>query len=147
MGEVSVRDPSSGESARVSSDSIDCPSRAHGAGRMDGKRWAAMMLEEQRTLVRGRVGAVLGLTSAALLVASLRWAHEWGPRTTALVGAWGLATIAAAVVSCWSLDTSRDSQRFAAVGLALALVSVLALPVVGILYAAGVDVAEACGGG
>jgi hypothetical protein len=45
------------------------------------------------------------------------------------------------------LDTSRDSRRFAAAGLALALVSVLALPVVGILYAAGVDVAAACGGG
>jgi hypothetical protein len=131
---------------RVSSDSIDFPSRLHGASLMAGKRWEAMMLEEHRPLVRGRVGAVLGLTSAALLAASLRWAHEWGPRTTVLVGAWGLATIAAAVVSCWSLDTSRDS-RFAAAGLALALVSVLALPVVGVLYAAGVDVAEACGGG
>jgi hypothetical protein len=114
---------------------------------MDGKRWAAMMFEEQRPLVRGKVGAVLGLTSAALLAASLRWAHEWGPRTTALVASWGLATIAAVVVSRWSLDTSRDSRRFAVAGFALALVSVLALPVVGALYAAGVDVADACGGG
>jgi hypothetical protein len=97
---------------------------------------------------RPRQGGIrLGLASAALLFASLRWAHEWGPRTTALVGAWGLATIAAAVVSCWSLETSRDSRRLALAGLVLALVSVLALPVVGALYAAGVDVAAACGGG
>jgi hypothetical protein len=106
-----------------------------------------MIFEEQRPLVRGRVGAVLGLTSAALLAASLRWAHEWGLRADAIVASWVLATIAAAAVSCWSLDTSRDSRRLAWAGLALALVSVLALPVVGLLYAAGVDVAEACGGG
>jgi hypothetical protein len=106
-----------------------------------------MMLEEQRPLVRGKVGAVLGLTSAALLAASLRWAHEWGARTDAIVASWVLATIAAFVVSAWSLRTSRASRRFANAGLALALVSVLALPVVGALYAAGVDVAAACGGG
>ena len=105
------------------------------------------MLEEHRPLVRGKVGAVLGLTSAALLLASLRWAHEWGPRTDAIVASWALATIAAFVVSVWSLRTSRVSRRPAATGLTLALVSVLALPVVGALYAAGVDVAEACGGG
>jgi hypothetical protein len=114
---------------------------------MDGKRWEAMMLEEQRPLVRGRVGALLGLTSGALLAASLRWAHEWGPRTDAIVVSWVLATIAALIVSVWSLRTSGASRRFARTGLALALVSVLALPVVGALYAAGVDVAEACGGG
>jgi hypothetical protein len=106
-----------------------------------------MILEEQRPLVRGRVGAVLGLTSAALLAASLRWAHEWGPRTDALVASWVLATIAAAAVSCWALDSSRDSRRLAWAGLALALVSVLALPIVAVLYAAGVDVSGACGGG
>ena len=90
---------------------------------------------------------MLGLTSAALLAASLRWAHEWGPRTDLIVASWALATIAAGVVSAWSLRTSRVSRRFASAGLALALVSVLALPVVGLLYAAGVDVSEACGGG
>jgi len=107
-----------------------------------------MRIEEPRQpRTRGKMGAVLGLTSAALLLASLRWAHEWGPRTDAIVAAWALATIAALLVSAWSLRTSRASRRFATVGLALALVSVLALPVVSILYAAGVDVAEACGGG
>jgi hypothetical protein len=63
------------------------------------------------------------------------------------VASWVLATIAALIVSVWSLRTSRASRGFAAAGLGLALVSVLALPVVGALYAAGVDVAEACGGG
>ena len=107
-----------------------------------------MRIEEPtQPLTRGRTGAALGLTSAALLLASLRWAHEWGPRTDAIVASWALATIAAFLVSVWSLRTSRASRRFATVGLALALVSVLALPVIGALYAAGVDVAEACGGG
>jgi hypothetical protein len=87
------------------------------------------------------------MTSAALLLASLRWAHHWGPRTDVIVGSWALATIAAVVVSAWSLRTSRASRRFASAGLALALVSVLALPIVAILYAAGVDVSDACGGG
>ena len=64
-----------------------------------------------------------------------------------IVASWALATIAAAVVSAWSLDTSRASRRFALAGLALALVSVLALPIVAVLYAVGVDVSEACGGG
>jgi hypothetical protein len=96
---------------------------------------------------RGRTGAVLGLTSAALLLASLRWAHHWGPLSGAIVAAWALATIAALVVSVWSLRTSRASRRFAKVGLALTLVSLLALTLVGGLYAAGADVSSACSGG
>lgn len=96
---------------------------------------------------RGRTGAVLGLTSAALLLASLRWAHHWGPLSGAIVVAWALVTIAALVVSVWSLRTSRASRRFAIVGLALTPVSLLALTLVGGLYAAGADVSSACGGG
>ena len=106
-----------------------------------------MIFEEQRPLVRGRLGAALGLASAALLAASLRWAHHWGPRTDLLVASWALATIAAVAVSTRSLRTGRASRRLAAVGLALALLSVLALPIVAVLYAAGVDVSEACGAG
>jgi hypothetical protein len=106
-----------------------------------------VILEQRPSLTRGRTGAALGLTSAVLLLASLRWAHEWGPRTDAIVASWVLATIAALFVSAWSLRTTRSSRRFAAAGLALALVSVLALPIVGVLYAAGVDVSNACGGG
>ena len=97
--------------------------------------------------MRGRAGGALGFSSLALLFASLRWAHHWGFRADALVASWALATILAFVVSGWSLRTSLASRRLALVGLGLALLSVLALPIVGALYVAGVDVAEACGGG
>jgi hypothetical protein len=106
-----------------------------------------MILHQQRPFTRGRTAAALGMTSVALLLASLRWAHEWGPRTDVIVASWALATIAAGVVSAWSLRTSPASRRFASAGLALALVSVLALPIVAVLYAEGVDVSGACGGG
>ena len=106
-----------------------------------------MLLAERRSFTRGMTGATLGLVSATLLLASLRWAHHWGPRTDMIVASWAVATIAAVVVSAWSLRTARSSRRLASAGLALALVSVLALPVVAVLYAAGVDVSEACGGG
>jgi hypothetical protein len=108
---------------------------------------ARMLKQPRQPVTRGKTGATLGLMSAALLFASLRWAHEWGPRTDAIVASWALATVAAFVVSWWSLHTSWASRRFAAAGLALALVSVLAVPVVGVLYAVGVDVEAACGGG
>jgi len=101
----------------------------------------------EQPLRRGRSGAVLGLASAALLLASFRWAHHWGPVSGATVAAWALTTIAALAVSVWSLRTSRASRRFAIVGLALTLVSLLALTLVGVLYAAGTDVSGACGGG
>lgn len=107
-----------------------------------------MQLEgTDQPLTRGRAAAALGLASAALLAASLRWAHHWGLLTGAIAGSWVFATIAALVVSVWSLRTSRASRRFANLGLALTVVSLLAPPVAGVLYAVGVDVADACGGG
>ena len=109
------------------------------AGRLDGAK--------VQPLTRGRTGAALGLGSAALLFASFRWAHHWGPLSEAIVAAWVLATISAFVVSVWSLRTTRASRRFAMMGLALTLVSRLAVTLVGVLYAAGADVSDACGGG
>jgi len=103
--------------------------------------------QREQGLSRGRTAAVLGLTSAALLFASFRWAHHWGLLSGAIVGSWALATIAALVVSVWSLRTSRASRRFAIVGLALTLVSLLALTLAAGLSAAGADVSGACGGG
>ena len=96
---------------------------------------------------RGRAGGALGLVSAALLLASLRWAHHWGLVADTLVAAWTLATIGALLISVWSLRTSWASRRFAKVGIAFTLVSLLALPVVGVLSAVGIDAAGACGGG
>lgn len=108
---------------------------------------AAKLDVGREPLARGTTGAVLGLTAMALLLASFRWAHHWGLLSGAIVAAWALTTIAALVVSVWSLRTSRASRRFAVAGLALTLVSLLAVTLVGVLYAAGTDVSGACGGG
>jgi hypothetical protein len=85
--------------------------------------------------------------SVALLLASFRWAHHWGLVADTIVASWALATIGAPFVSIWSLNTSRASRRFAKTGIVLVLMSFVALTVVGVVSAAGVDVAGACGGG
>jgi hypothetical protein len=102
---------------------------------------------EAKPGARGRTSAVLGLMSAGLLLASFRWAHHWGPVSGAIVAAWASVTVSAFAVSVWSLRTSRAARRFAMLGLALTLVSLFALTLVGVLYAAGTDVSDACGGG
>jgi hypothetical protein len=83
--------------------------------------------------------AQLGVASVLLLLACLQWAHHWGqPRTDVLVTGWGgtaFATLALGV------------RRRAKLPLALAAVSVLALVAAGVVWAAGYDVAGACGGG
>jgi len=96
---------------------------------------------------RGRASALLGLASAALLSSAFAWAHHWGPLTDSIVGTWALVSVTALVVSTWSLVTSRAPRRLAKLGLALALVSLLALALAGLLFAAGLDPAGACGGG
>jgi hypothetical protein len=95
----------------------------------------------------GNTAARLGVISAALLVASFRWAHHWGPLSAAIVTGWALATLAALFASGWSLRMTRGSQRAARIGLSLALVSVLVVTLAGVLSAAGTDVSGACGGG
>lgn len=101
----------------------------------------------QEPLARGRVGAALGLASWALLLASFRWAHHWGPLSGTIVAVWALTTIVAFVSSVRSLRANTASRRLAMTGLALTLVPLLALTLVGALYAAGTDVSGACGGG
>jgi hypothetical protein len=96
---------------------------------------------------RGKAGGGLGLISVVLLLASIRWAHHWGTVADSLVSAWALTTNGALLVSIWSLRTSRASRRFAKIGIALTLVSLIALAVAGALYAVGIDAAAACGGG
>src|SRR5215207_9900847 len=88
---------------------------------------------------RGRAAAAFGVASAAsavLLAASVRYAHSWGAVTGSLVAAWALSTVAALVLSLWSLDTSGASRWLAKLGIALALVSVVALVSAGVLAAA-----------
>jgi hypothetical protein len=96
---------------------------------------------------RGRAAAVLGLASAALLSSAFRWAHHWGPVADSIVAAWALATMATLVVSIWSLFTTRASRRLAKLGLALAVISLIALTLAGLASAVGLDLAGACGGG
>jgi hypothetical membrane protein len=96
---------------------------------------------------RGRAAAALGLASAALLYSAFQWAHHWNPLADSIVATWALATVAALVVSTWSLLTTRASRRLAKLGLALALLSLLALALAGLVFAAGLDPAGACGGG
>ena len=96
---------------------------------------------------RARIGGALGVLSVALLVASFVWAHHWGVAAVVLVAGWALATIGALLVSVWSLSTTDAGRRFAKMGIASTVVSMLALLLVGTLYAAGMDAAGACGGG
>ena len=103
--------------------------------------------ELPRPVARGRLAAALGVRSASLLSASLVWAHHWNPLAESIVSMWGLATLGALTVSTWSLATTPASRRFAKLGLTLALVSLLGLALAGLLYAAGIDAAGACGGG
>lgn len=101
----------------------------------------------EQPVTRGRVGGTLGLASAALLLASFRWVHHWSPLADAIVATWALTTIGALSVSVWSLRSSRASRRLAKLGIALTLVSLLALTLAGALFAAGIDTAGDCGGG
>jgi trimethylamine:corrinoid methyltransferase-like protein len=69
-----------------------------------------------------------------------------------LVAAWAAATIGSLVASIWLLRDdlvwpTRLALRLAKIGLAGALVSIAALMLAGIAYAAGADPAGACGGG
>lgn len=104
-----------------------------------------------RAARRGRIGGYLGVASLALLAASIRWAHHWGPQADSIVAAWALSTAGALWISKASVRASRSEYepvpRLACLGIWLAVVSLLALVVAGIAAAAGADPAGACGGG
>jgi hypothetical protein len=89
-------------------------------------------------LPRSLAPHLAGAASLGLLGASFVWAHHWGVRADALVAAWAGATLAATAAGL------RTHSRFA---LACVVVSVLALLGAGLAWAAGADVAGACGGG
>jgi hypothetical protein len=101
---------------------------------------------------RSAVAAVLGVLSVALLGASFVWAHHWGPLADTIVIAWAVSTIWALVLSIQVLGSSRlwptrVATRRAKIGLAGGIVSILALVISGIAYAAGINPTGACGGG
>lgn len=108
--------------------------------------------ETQVTPRRSAIGAALGLLSVALLGASFVWAHHWGPRADTLVIAWAVSTLGALAVSIQVLGSyhlwpTRLATRLAGIGLAGGLVSILALVLSGIAYAAGLNPTGVCGGG
>ena len=73
-------------------------------------------------------------------------------QTDTLVAAWAVATIGSLVVSIWVLRDemvwpTRFALRLAKIGLAGGIVSIAALALAGVVYAAGIDPTGACGGG
>lgn len=96
---------------------------------------------------RARLGGGFGLLSLTTLVAAVVWVHHWSPRSDAIVTTWAIATVGALGISCWSLGQSTAARGWARLGVSLAIVSLLALAVAGIAYAAGTSVSGACGGG
>jgi hypothetical protein len=88
----------------------------------------------------------------ALLGASFVWAHHWGPLADTIVVAWAVATLGALVLSVQVVGSdrlwpTRLATRLAKIGLAGGIVSILALAISGIAYAAGINPTGACGGG
>ena len=88
-----------------------------------------------------------GALSLALLGASIAWAHHWSVPPMPSSPAWSVSTVAALVLSSLGLRGPRGGKGFAAYGLLFGILSVLALALAGVGYAAGVDPAGACGGG
>src|ERR671939_1995438 len=95
----------------------------------------------------GLAAFAVGALSLALLGASIAWAHHWTARADALVAGWGVSTVAALALSSLGLRGPRGAKGFAAYGLLFGILSVVALALAGVAYAAGVDPGGACGGG
>lgn len=95
---------------------------------------------------------MLGVLSVALLGASLRWAHHWGPLADTIVAAWAAATVGSLVMSTLLLRSQNmwlafTYKRLAKIGLAGGIVSIAALVLAGAVWAAGINPTGACGGG
>src|SRR5579862_481697 len=99
-----------------------------------GLTFVAVELGGDNGGARGWVGGLLGVVSAALLGAAIRWAHHWGLAADLIVIGWALSTMAAVAVSVWSLRTSETARSLAKLGVSLAGVSLLALCLAGLLY-------------
>jgi hypothetical protein len=105
------------------------------------------LYEEPRARKLSRVGLWTGLVSVILLGAAIRFAHHWNPISLAIVTPWGVATLVAFGASARAVARATRSRRIARWGLALCSISLLALAVAGLAFAAGGDPAGACGGG
>jgi hypothetical protein len=108
--------------------------------------------ETRVTPTRSPLAAGLGLLSVSLLGASFVWAHHWGTRTDTLVACWAVATVGAFLVSIQILRDdmvwlTRAAVRLAQIGLGGGILSIVALGLAGLAYAAGINPTGACGGG
>jgi len=104
-------------------------------------------LEAPRRSTRvARTAFASGLLSLLLLGAAFLLAHDWNPATMALVGAWGGSTVVSVVTSIWGALQRAAPNGLLRGALAFSLVSLVALALAGLVFAAG-DVPNACGGG
>lgn len=87
----------------------------------------------------------LGVASLVLLVLCLLFAHHWNVVTVTLVTAWAICFLGA-LVGGLRLVAKGVGRPLAHLALALAAVSVVALVIAGIAYAAGSDPTGGCGG-
>jgi hypothetical protein len=105
------------------------------------------LYEEPRACKLARTGLWTGVVSVVLLGAAIRFAHHRNPVSLAIVTAWGVSTLVAFGASARAMARATKSRRIAKWGLALCSISLLALVITGIAFAAGGDPAGACGGG
>jgi Tfp pilus assembly protein PilN len=103
--------------------------------------------EDPRAGRLARIGLAAGGASVVLLGLAIAFAHHWNAVTITIVGAWAAATLLALGASIGGLIDATSSRRLARWGLVLASVSILALVVAGIAFAAGSNATGACGGG
>lgn len=108
--------------------------------------------ETRVTPTRSPLAAALGLLSVTLLGASFVWAHHWGIQADTLVICWACATIGAIAVSIQIFRDdrvwlTRAAVRLAQIGLVGGILSIVALGLAGLAFAAGINPAGACGGG
>ena len=93
------------------------------------------------------LGGALGLVSVIALSASFLWAHHWGLRSYTIVGIWVASTLAALILGVRSMRLRSVERALAWLALLCVALSALAVLATGAAYAAGFDVAGACGGG
>ena len=105
------------------------------------------LYEEPRASKLAQIGLWTGLVSVVVLGAAIRFAHHWNPVSLAIVTAWGASTLVAFGASARAVARATKSRRIAKWGLTLCSISLLALVITGIAFAAGSDPTGACGGG
>ena len=88
-----------------------------------------------------------GIASGVLLVAALIWAHHWGVRADAIVAGWAVTTAVGFIGGFRYAPGWLLMGRIAKFGIVFSMISVIALIIATIAWAAGQNPAGACGGG